>query len=63
MEFELPRELPRQPMPVTIILAGEPSDIAHYLTRIKRLIEVSGYDNVEYSSPNTLTIYPAAVND
>ena len=52
----------RQPQPVLVSFTGDLRDVDSYMQRIKRIIEVGSYDNVELMG-NQMKIYPRAVND
>lgn len=52
----------RQPLPVTILFAGEQIDIDYWSAHIKRAISFKG-DLFERISATEFRIYPRAVND
>lgn len=53
----------RQPMPVTVIMTGNPIDVEYYRNQIISRIEGGSYDVCTVADHNTFTIHPRAVND
>lgn len=52
----------RQGQPIHLTATGEQPDIDRYLAKIAAWIERGSYDTTVREG-NTLTVYPAAVND
>lgn len=55
-------ELRRQPEPVKLTFEGDPRDVDEYIRKVCGAIERTSYDTTTRVG-NTITIYPAAVND
>ena len=53
----------RQREPVEILLIGDGRDIAHYMGKIKRMIQGTTIDSVRIIAPDRIIIDPAANND